>query len=185
MDEELTVEHYIIITTTLISLTTGLIGWTFTTILNSFNSYQKEKVDKYLYSLENFYWPLYLNLLDYYFDKNQETYDKIKEQVRSFIGNSLPSKKVSTKLTKIFFGKNDFIDDELVQLIHEIGINCFSLTRETQLMLGLKRTQGFKKICKYVFDSLSFFDKEKTVDPCVIKTHIAYLRDMGVDVKCL
>lgn len=185
MDDQFTIEHYIIITTTLISLSTGLIGWTFTTILNSFNSYQREKIEKNLYSLENFYWPLYLNLLDYYFHRDVIIHDKIKERVKSFVGNSLPSKKVSTRLTKIFFGKNEFHDDELVKLIHEIGINCFSLTRETQLMLGLKKTQGFKKLCKYIYDSLSPFDKEKTFDPCVINTHISYLEDMGVDVKCL
>jgi len=185
MNEDFTLEHYIIITTTLISLTTGLMGWTFTTIINSFNSHQQAKINKNLYSLENFYWPLYLNLLDYYFERNEIIYNNIKEQVKTFIGNSLPSKKVSTRLTKIFFGKNNFIDDDIIHLIHEIGINCFSLTRDTQLMLGLKKNQGFKKICKYVFDSFSLFDNEKTIDPCVIKTHVAYLKDMGIDVKCL
>ena len=179
--DDLTIEHYVLITTTLASITAGMLGWLGSAIYKSFSQQEDIVVQRNLESLENFYWPLYITTIKFYKTKDSQYKSEMYEICMKNIGKSLPSKDVSSKLVKICCDEKDN-ENDIKELIFLVGMNCFQLTKDTRVLMGIRRNPKgfFERLCGFVKLNLCGSSKQKEFEEEMIKYHYNCLNNLGI-----
>ena len=128
--EELSLDNYIVIFVTGISVATGILGWLGKVMFTSYTTYHTNLVVRNKDVLENFFWPLYFKLLRYYRTNDPTLKNEIDNITVKNIGKFLPRKVIATKLTHFYHDSEP--DETLVkELIHLLGVRAIEISHET------------------------------------------------------